>query len=191
MCVVYHVMAKCKCLVRVFLESIHWFDSLLRFLTSIHWFDSLIRCKLSRVQYVPSWLSKTCLESHGCLCLCLCPLHLPLCGPSGTEIICQAPETIQDNYTLQSFTLDCSDTGMGDTTGTSNVCDGPGTRTEGKPNVCAYSIAYMQRSSKPLIFHAKMCKSHDLYIENVTPNSPRAIWRYVFNERKAMLVHFL
>ena len=43
MCVVYNVIAKCKCLVRVFIDSIHWFDSLLRFLTSIHWFDSLIR----------------------------------------------------------------------------------------------------------------------------------------------------
>ena len=43
MCVVYHVIAKCKCQVRVFIDSIHWFDSLLRFLTSIHWFDSLIR----------------------------------------------------------------------------------------------------------------------------------------------------
>ena len=43
MCVAYNVIAKCKCLVRVFIDSIHWFDSLLRFLTSIHWFDSLIR----------------------------------------------------------------------------------------------------------------------------------------------------
>ena len=128
MCVVYHVIAKCKCLVRVFIDSIHWFDSLLRFLTSIHWFDSLIRFITSidwslrslefkaanqcsdlldplkkspdaysiefRLFHVASaaswvaspspvcssWLSKTCLESHGCLCLCLCPLHcLCLC----------------------------------------------------------------------------------------------------------------
>ena len=27
MCVVYHVIAKCKCQVRVFIDSIHWFDS--------------------------------------------------------------------------------------------------------------------------------------------------------------------
>ena len=27
MCVVYHVIAKCKCQVRVFMDSIHWFDS--------------------------------------------------------------------------------------------------------------------------------------------------------------------
>ena len=27
MCVVYNVIAKCKCQVRVFIDSIHWFDS--------------------------------------------------------------------------------------------------------------------------------------------------------------------
>ena len=43
MCVVYHAIAKCECLVRVIKYSIHWFDSLLWLLTSIHWFDSLLR----------------------------------------------------------------------------------------------------------------------------------------------------
>ncbi len=40
-----------------FIDSIHWFDSLIRFIVSIHWFDSLIRFIVSihwLLQLVPS-----------------------------------------------------------------------------------------------------------------------------------------